>query len=92
MAQQEMLTANLIYMQVQGEWRERERRGGGAYSVSNLHVKCWPGQLMGMRGIVRPMLFVPTLLQYLRGSALKRHKNRHHHLADFKNAHACDTR
>lgn len=51
-AQQEMLTASLIYMQVQGEW-------GGAYSVSNLHVKCWPGQLMGMRGIVRPMLLFP---------------------------------
>lgn len=60
MAQQEMLTANLIYMQVHGEW------GGGAYSVSNLHVKCWPGQLMGMRGIVRPMLLFPSPLhQYL---------------------------
>lgn len=63
MAQQEMLTANLIYMQVQGEWRGV---GWGAYSVSNLHVKCWPGQLMGMRGIVRPMLLFPSPLhQYL---------------------------
>lgn len=51
--------------------------GGGAYSVSNLHVKCWPGQLMGMRGIVRPMLFVPTLLQYL-SRWLERYKNRHY--------------
>lgn len=55
MAQQEMLTANLIYMQVQGEW-------GKAYSISNLHVKSWPGQLMGMRGIVHPMLLFPFLL------------------------------
>lgn len=40
--------------------------GGGAYSVSNLHVKRWPGQLMGMRGIVRPMLLFPSPLhQYL---------------------------
>lgn len=76
MAQQEMLTANLICMQVQGEWRGWVG-GGGAYSVSNLHVKCWPGQLMGMRGIVRPMLFVPTLLQYL-SRWLERYKNRHY--------------
>lgn len=55
MAQQEMLTANLIYMQVQGEW-------GGAYSVSNIHVKRRPGQLMEMRGIVRPILLFPSPL------------------------------
>lgn len=70
MAQQEILTANLIYMQVQGEW-------GGAYSVSNLHVKCWPGQLMGMRGIVRPVLVYSSLLhQYLPSSIQGLKKNK----------------
>lgn len=61
-AQQEMLTASLIYMQVQGEW-------GGAYSVSNLHVKCWPGQLMGMRhcsphAALPPLHYTNTCLSF----------------------------
>lgn len=59
-AQQEMLTANLICMQVQGEWRWWEE--AGSYSLSNLHVKCWPGQLMGKRGIVCPPPPHPALL------------------------------
>lgn len=79
MAQQEMLTANLIYMQVQGEWGG----GGGTYSVSNLHVKCWPGQLMGMRGIVRPMLLFPSPLhQYLPRFLQRIKKKRRRYLSE----------
>lgn len=63
-----MLTANLICMQVQGEcrwWGRVVVVMVGFYSLSNLHVKCWPGQLMGKRGIVCP----PNLL-VLRSSPL----------------------
>lgn len=77
-AQQEMLTANLICMQVQGEWRWWGLVVGlGFYSLSNLHVKCWPGQLTGKRGIVCP----PNHLVLLSSSPLHRHLSRFLHRA-----------